>query len=118
MSAERQAKVAEAIKQEMASLMRDMKDPRIGFASIVRCEVTSDLRNAKIFVSVLGEQEAQRATLKALTGAAGYLRGALGQRLRLRYAPELVFRLDDSIAHGDRIARLLREVEHEHHGDE
>jgi ribosome-binding factor A len=106
------AQVADLIQEEISSLFRKgMKDPRLGFVTITEVEVTPDLRYAKIFVSVLGSEEEVKDSLKALASASGFLRHELGQRLRLRYIPELSFILDTSIERGDRILRLLKEVE-------
>jgi ribosome-binding factor A len=108
------AQVADLIREEVSSLLRKgMKDPRLGFVTITDVEVTPDLHYAKIFVSVLGSEEEVKDSIKALTSASGFLRHELGQRLRLRYIPELSFKLDTSIERGDRILRLLREVEEE-----
>ncbi|MEM3830411.1 MAG: 30S ribosome-binding factor RbfA, partial [Conexivisphaerales archaeon] len=103
-------RVAEAIKEEVADILRSMQDPRIGFASVVAVEMSPDLAHARVYVSVLGDRAAQEASLRALTRAAGLVRRELGQRIRLRHTPEIDFRLDESLAHGDRIHRLLREI--------
>jgi ribosome-binding factor A len=79
--------------------------------TVTRAEVSPDLHYAKVFVSVLGSPEEQQATLKVLASAAGFLRHELGARLSMRYIPALQFRTDASIAHSDRIARLLTELE-------
>lgn len=111
MSQARQHRVAEAIKVELMDLLRqEVKDPRVGFVSIVRVEVSGDLRHARIFYSVLGDEDARQSSQAGLTKAAGFLRSQVAGRLNLRHAPELDFRLDDSIAHGAHIARLLNEV--------
>lgn len=105
-------RIADQMREELAQLMRDeLKDPRIGFASVVKVEVAPDLRVAKVFISVLGDAEAKKSTLKGLESAAGFLRGEIGNRLRLRFAPELRFILDESIEHGARIAALLNQVQ-------
>ena len=82
-------------------------------ASVVQVQVSSDIRHAKIFVSVLGDAKAKQDTIKALQGAAGHLRSELAHRMRLRYMPELHFQLDESIEHGQRIAQLLVQVREE-----
>lgn len=111
MAKERPNRVAEAIKAELMDLLRtEMKDPRIGFVSIVKVDVTGDLRHAKVYFSVLGDAQAKEATRAGLQSAAGFLRNHLGARLRLRYTPELSFHLDDSIEHGARIAALLNRL--------
>jgi ribosome-binding factor A len=95
----------------MELLQREMKDPRIGFATVTRVETARDLGSAKVWVSVLGTSEEQAAAIKALVAAAPWLRRQLGGRLTLRHVPELVIRHDDSIEAGDRVLRLLREIE-------
>ncbi len=114
MTTRRQEQLSELIAEELSDLIRTrMKDPRIGFASITDVELSADLRHAKVFVSVLGTPEEQRATLQALEHGAGFLRHELAQRLVIRHTPEILFRLDDSIARGARILQLMREIEDE-----
>ncbi len=111
----RQEKLGELIAAETSDLLRTrMKDPRIGFASITHVEVSGDLRHAKIFVSVMGSEEEQKDTMKALKHATGFLRHELAGRLTLRYMPELVFKLDTSIVQGARILELINKSEQEH----
>jgi ribosome-binding factor A len=99
------------IRQELMQLLqREMKDPRIGFATITRVETARDLGSAKVWVSVLGTPDEQQAALKALTDAAPWLRRQLGSRLTIRHVPQLVIRHDDSIEAGDRVLRLLNEI--------
>lgn len=107
----RQDQLGEVITQELSDLIRTrMKDPRIGFASITDVEVSSDLRHAKIFVSVMGGEQERHATLTALGHASGFLRHELAQRLTIRYTPEIVFRLDESIAQGVHLIDLINQV--------
>jgi ribosome-binding factor A len=107
----RQEQLGETIAHELSDVIRSrMQDPRIGFASVTSVELSADLRHAKVFVSVLGTPEEQQATMQALRHGAGFLRHELAQRLSVRFTPELSFRLDDSIAHGARVAQLLREI--------
>ena len=108
----RQEKLGELIAAELSDLLRTrMKDPRVGFASITHVEVSGDLRHAKIYVSVLGSEDEQAATIQALKHATGFLRHELASRLVLRYMPALVFKLDTSIEKGTRILQLIRELE-------
>jgi ribosome-binding factor A len=108
----RQEQLGEVIAEELSDLIRTrMKDPRIGFASITGVELSGDLRHAKVFVSVLGAPEEQRATLQGLEHAAGFLRHELAQRLTIRYTPEILFRLDESIERGMRVLQLINEME-------
>jgi ribosome-binding factor A len=111
MAGVRAERVAEGIRTELAELLREgLKDPRVGFVSIVKVEVTRDLSVAKIFFSVLGNDEAKKNSLKGLESAAGFLRSELSRRMQLRYMPELRFVLDESIEHGVRISQLLNEA--------
>jgi len=110
----RQEKLAELITAELSDLLRTrMKDPRLGFASITHVEVSGDFRHAKVFVSVMGSEEEQNDTMKALKHATGFLRHELAGRLTLRYMPELVFKLDTSIVQGARILELINKLEQE-----
>ncbi len=102
------------IRQELMELLqREMKDPRIGFVTITRVETARDLGSARVWVSVLGTPEEQQTAVKALTDAAPWLRRQLGDRLTIRHIPQLLIRHDDSIEAGDRVLRLLRELEDE-----
>ncbi len=113
-NAYRQEKLGELIAAELSDLLRTrVKDPRVGFASITRVEVSGDLRYAKVFVSVMGDSEEQKETMKGLKNATGFLRHELASRLTLRFMPELVFKLDHSIEEGSRILELINKVERE-----
>ena len=107
----RPERLAAAIQEEISDILRGMKDPRLGFVSVTGVEVSSDLRYARIYVSVLGSSAEEEATLEALRHAQGFLRSELGRRIRLRHVPEINFRLDPSIRHGARIFELLRELD-------
>jgi ribosome-binding factor A len=110
----RQEKLGELIVVEVSDLLRTrVKDPRVGFASVTHVEVSGDFRHAKIFVSVMGNEEEQRETMKALKHASGFLRHELASRLTLRYMPELDFRLDKSIEKGAHILDLIHQIEEE-----
>lgn len=110
----RQQRVAEAVRHELGSMLqREVKDPRLGFVSIVEVEMSKDLRYAKVHASIFGDAKDRENSLRALESAKGLLRTKLAQRLKLRYAPEITFVVDESIEHGARIANLLRELEGE-----
>src|SRR5687768_8687406 len=102
-------RVAEAIREEVATfLAEDVKDPRVqGLVTVTGVDVTRDLRHAKIYVSVLGSDVEQAATYEGLASVASHLRSRVGRALRLRVAPELVFKQDQSVAHAARIESLL-----------
>lgn len=105
--------MGEQVREELSNLIRNLKDPRVGFISIVKVEVSGDLKHAKVFVSVMGTEEQKKATLTGLGSASGFLRSELSARMSLRFVPEIHWVLDDSIAQGARIARLLVEVRKE-----
>lgn len=108
----RSERVAEAIREEVARfLTEDVKDPRIrGLVTVTGVDVTRDLRHAKIFVSVMGTDADRSATFDGLASAAVHLRARLGRALRLRLAPEVSFREDESIARAARIETLLEGI--------
>lgn len=111
MASNRIGRINEEVQRELASLLRELKDPRVsGLISITNVEVTPDLRFAKVYVSVL-ETEQAKDTLKGLKSAGGYLRRELGARLNLRHTPQLDFVLDDSIAYGAHIFDILSKLD-------
>jgi ribosome-binding factor A len=100
------------IQQELMGLMqREMKDPRLGFATVTRVTTARDLGHVTAWVSVYGDEEERGRSMAALDDATPWLRRRLGERLRLRHVPALSMRRDDSIEAGDRVLRLLHEVE-------
>mgnify|MGYP000182478225 CR=1 FL=1 len=105
-------RISEEIRKEISEIIRyDVKDPRISeLASIVKVEVTGDLRYAKIYVSVLGNEEDRKNTLEGLKKASGYIRRELGNRLDIRYTPELQFVSDHSIEYSVEISRKINEL--------
>jgi len=94
-------------------LVRHVKDPRIGFATVTRVEMTADLHHARVFVSVLGSPEEQDSTIEGLSSAAGFLRHEIGHQLDLRRAPELDFILDHGSEAVERIEKLLQQIHKE-----
>ena len=114
MSFQRIDRISEEVRREVDAIIRDgLHDPRIkGTYSITRADVTRDLRYAKIYVSIL--EEADRAPMMAaLKKAAGFVRHELGQRMIIRYAPEILFELDKNIEYGVHIAAVLKQVQSE-----
>lgn len=107
------------MREEIATfLANDVKDPRIvGIVTVTAVEVSRDLRHAKVFVSVLGSESQRAATFDGLDGVAAHLRGRVGRALRLRVAPEIEFRNDESVAHAAKIEQLLAQVRREHPAD-
>jgi ribosome-binding factor A len=113
-------RVAEAIRVEAATFLNEgAKDPRlVGLVTVTGVDVSQDLRQAKIFVSVLGTDTERAATFEALTSLAGHLRSRLARSLQLRLVPEIAFKLDESVAHAARIESLLAQVREKKTGDE
>jgi ribosome-binding factor A len=111
MASNRINRINEEIQKELSSLLRTLKDSRVQdtMISITRVETTPDLRYTKVFVSFLQEERANDA-MKGLKSAAGYLRRQLAQNLQLRYAPEIVWALDDSITYGAKMLKLINSL--------
>ena len=111
MASNRIGRINEEIQRELSALIPAVKDPRVsGMISVTAVETTPDLRYAKAYISVLDKENGERV-LKGLRSASGWLRRELGSALKLRYTPELVFQMDDSIDKGAHILELLRSVE-------
>jgi ribosome-binding factor A len=107
----RPERVAELIRQSVAEFLTgNVRDPRIGFVTVTGVEVTRDLSHATISVSVMGSEEEKVRSLEGLDSAARFLRAEVSRHLRLRTSPELHFRLDRGLEHGQRIDRVLREL--------
>ncbi|HET6947360.1 MAG TPA: 30S ribosome-binding factor RbfA [bacterium] len=114
----RPEKVEQFIMEELSQILqREVRDPRIGFVSVTDVEVSVDLRHARVFVSVLGTPEEKAATMEGLASASRYIRRELGQRLQMRFTPDISFRLDESIERGSRVMKLLGEVKNEPDGE-
>lgn len=113
-------RVGEAIREEVARFLNEgAKDPRlVGLVTVTGVEVSRDLRHARVFVTILGSDSERAASIDALDSMKGHLRSRLAKSLRLRVAPELGFRLDDSVARAARIESLLAEVREKKPGDE
>jgi ribosome-binding factor A len=94
-------------------LLREIKDPRIGFVTITRVKISKDLRVVKVFFSVLGDQSVRADSLTGLNSAKGFVRRELGRRLRLRYVPDIVFSFDPSLEHMSRLAELIHQINEE-----
>ena len=121
MASNRIGRINEEVQRELSELIRSLKDPRVQtMLSITRVDTTSDLRYAKVYVSVL-EEAREKEAMKGLKSAGGWLRRELGQRLQLRYTPELVFELDDSLKYGahmyDLVSRLSAQAKHDERQD-
>lgn len=110
----RTEKVAQAIKKEIGVIVHDeLSDPRLGFITIMGVEVTRDLRLAKIYYSVMGSSDEKDKARQAIESAAGFIRRLMGERLKLRFVPEIVFRLDDSVEYSFDIAKKIERIKNE-----
>lgn len=107
----RRDRVTEAIRKEVSLIIHEeLKDPRLGFVTVIKVELTPDLRFAKVFYSVLGKEEEHKKTKKALDSALGFIRRLIAQRINLRFAPEIVFKEDRSGEYSVRIEEVLNEL--------
>lgn len=107
----RASKVGEQIKKELSLILQnEFKDPRLGFITVTGVDVTNDLSQATVYLSVLGNDDQKSESLGALARGKGFLRSEIGRRIRLYRVPELLFKLDTSVEYGSRIEQLLREI--------
>lgn len=106
-------RLADQARNEVADILRKMKDPRIGFVSVTDVEPTGDLRHLTVYVSILGSVEERDRTMEALKHAQGFVRTELGSRIRLRHTPEVEFRYDPSLERGARVTELLAQIRKE-----
>ncbi|MBR5997562.1 MAG: 30S ribosome-binding factor RbfA [Deltaproteobacteria bacterium] len=119
MATRRSSRVGEQIKREISQLIaRGLKDPRVGFVTITDVEVSPDLRLAKVYYSVLGDEASRKETAQGLKNSVPFLCHELGQRIRLRYTPKLVFIFDASLEYGAHMDELLRQIAAEKKEDE
>lgn len=110
----RSQRIQELILEEISKLVQSgLKDPRIGFTTVTKVEVTDNLKLAKIFISVMGSEKEKTDTLDGLNSAKGFIRNAMGKNLYLRYLPVLEFRRDDNADHVEKISRILNELQSE-----
>lgn len=111
MSSYRRARISGELRDEIAKIVsRGLKDPRIGFVTVTRVEVSADLGHAKAFVSVLGDEKQKRESLAGLKQATGFVRREVGRRIRMRVLPEIQFVYDKGVDATDRVAQLLDQV--------
>lgn len=111
MSSRRIEKLSEAIKQEASKIiLYELNDPRISFITVTKAEMSSDLRRAKVYVSIIGDALSQKKTLQGLEHAKGFIQGEVGARLQIRYTPILTFCLDESVKKSMHISKLIDEA--------
>jgi ribosome-binding factor A len=111
MQYQRKDRVGDLIKREIAQIVqREVKDPGIGFVTITAVEVSTDLKQAKVFYSVLGDEDSKRRSASALKRASGFIQNEIGGRLRLKYTPEILFHFDKSVEYGAHIEELIERI--------
>lgn len=107
----RMDRISEEVKRELSLVIRDLKDPRLpAMVSVVAVRVTKDLKYAKAYISIMGDEKVKKDGLAALKNAGGFIRKEIGHRLNLRNTPEFSFVEDDSIAYGAHINEILKEL--------
>jgi ribosome-binding factor A len=124
MEGKRSERIADLIQREVSELLqKSIKDPRIGFVTLTRVQVSDDCRQARIYYSVMGTPEEQEGSLTGLQSARGFIRKELGHRLQLRYAPDVLFQFDPSIEYSIRLEEIFQKLheneeseEHEENG--
>ena len=105
-------KIQEFIKQEVSKIiLRELKDPRMGFVTVTDAHITGDLREATVYISLFGSDEDKKNTLAALKSANGFIRTEVGRRLGIRYSPTIEFKEDTSLDYGMKIDKILRDIE-------
>ncbi|MDQ0350667.1 ribosome-binding factor A [Alkalibacillus filiformis] len=114
MSNVRSNRVAEQMKKELGDILsRKIKDPRVGFVTVTDVKVSGDLQQAKVFISIFGDDEQQEKTLVGLAKSKGFIRTEIGQRIRLRKTPEITFEIDEAIQYGNKIENILNDLNKE-----
>ena len=109
-TSDRMRRVNESLRQLLSEAVLELKDPRIGFVTVTGVEASPDLRQARVFVSVLGNERRRRRTLDGLAAAHGVLQARIARELRLRRTPQLTFEYDPSVERGVRMAKLIDEL--------
>ncbi len=111
----RSERVEEQLKKEISKILQeDLKDPRIGFVTITRIDLTGDLRYARVYFSILGDDKAKEEGLKGIKSAIGFIRKLIAERMDLRYVPELYFKLDNSIEYSINLEKTFERIKNEH----
>lgn len=110
----RASRVGEQIRQEFSQILQqEMKDPRIGFVTVTKVEMSRDLQVAKVYLSIFGSADEKEVSLTGIEKAKGFIRTELGRRIQLRHVPELQFVIDESLEYSEQINKLLRDVQNE-----
>jgi ribosome-binding factor A len=103
-------KVQKLAREVLGETIQTLKDPRIGFVTVTAVRISGDLRHARVFVSVLGDEDERAATMSGLQSATPYLRAELGRQMKVKYLPELQFELDTGPEEAQRLEALLRQI--------
>lgn len=103
-------RVQKLARQVLGESIQSLKDPRIGFATVTRVKMSGDLRHARVYVSILGDDDQQQKSLAGLKSATPHLKSELGRQVRLKYLPELIFEIDHGPETAERVERLLRSL--------
>ncbi|MFC1667171.1 30S ribosome-binding factor RbfA [Candidatus Omnitrophota bacterium] len=115
----RSEKVQVQLKKEISRILHgDLKDPRIGFVTVTRIDLTGDLRYAKVYFSVMGDEAKQESSAEGIKSAVGYIRKLVGERLKLKYVPELSFKLDKSIEYSINLEKTFERLQNERRIDQ
>lgn len=116
----RSGRINEEVKKEISNIIQnEVKDPRItAMVSVTKVDVTKDLRYAKVYVSIFGNEESKASTFEALKSSLGFIRREVGRKINLRYTPEIIMELDDSIEQGMHIDKILQEIKDKQNGNE
>ena len=107
---DRMRRVNEAIRELLAEAIGELKDPRIGFVTVTGVDTSTDLRQARVYVSVLGNERKREKTLEGLESAHGVLQARLASELRMKWTPQLAFEYDPTIEQGMRMSQLIDEL--------
>lgn len=112
-------RINEEMRKEISSIIQnDIRDPRLtAMISVTKVDVTKDLRYAKVYISLFGNEDSKKGTLDALKSSSGFIRREIGHRINLRYTPEIIIELDNTIEHGMHIDSLLQQIKEKKHND-
>ena len=115
----RSDRVQGELKKEISRILQeDLKDPRLGFVTVTRIDLTGDLRYAKVYFSVLGDETNRESAIEGIRSASGYIRKLVGDRLKLKYVPELSFKLDRSVEYSIDLEKTFERLKNERRGDQ
>jgi ribosome-binding factor A len=110
MPKDRMRRINEAMREVLSTALGDLKDPRVGFVTVTAVDTSADLRSARVFVSVLGDEEQRDKSFAGLVSARGFLQSRVARELRMKHTPQLQLTYDDTAERGVRISELLREM--------